>query len=139
MDEEPLAEYSVRQLRPPITKDLTTDVEWVCCSLGFLRSRDEEKTATRILTSLLGASRDGGSLSSDEMARQIGVTRGAVVHHLNKLRSAGLVIRRENRYELRMRSLQMTLEEIEKDIARVLGDVKRIAREIDEAMSIPSR
>jgi len=62
-----------------------------------------------------------------------------MVHHLNRLVNAGLVIHRRNRYELRMKSLTKTVEEVEKDILCVLEDIKEITSEIGNALNFPNR
>lgn len=137
--EAPRTHYVIQYIAPPLKKDLDMDIEWICRCFGFLEPKDKERTCAKIFRMLLESSREGISLSSDEVAGRIGTTRGTVVHHLNRLIRAGLVIRERNRYRLRMRSLGKTIEEVEKDIIRVLNGMKDVAFEIDDELKLPHR
>jgi len=139
LTEEALAEYRILDVRIPSTVDYNQDVEWICRSFGFLEARDKRKTAARIFKLLLEAAREGKGLSSDELAAKIGLTRGTVVHHLNKMIKGGLVIYHEGQYKLRGRSLRSTLGEIERDINRVFENLYKVAVSIDETLGLPNR
>ncbi|MEM2875928.1 MAG: helix-turn-helix domain-containing protein [Candidatus Bathyarchaeia archaeon] len=136
---EPLAEYTILDFRIPPTADLDKDVEWFCKCFGFLESRDKEKTAARIFKTLLEAMKQGKGLSSDELAEKIGLTRGTMVYHLNKLIQSGLAVHREGRYELRGMSLRRTVQEVRRDINRVLENIEQVAQSIDEALGLTYR
>lgn len=120
-------------------EELLEDLEWVCRSLGFPCERDKDKTIIKIFESLIERARNSDGISSDEMASVVGLTRGAVVYHLNKMIRCGLILRRENLYELRMNSLQMTVDEIESDIHRILNNIRKIAKGVDEKLGLPYR
>ena len=122
----------VRRLREPVEKDLDQDIEWVCNSLGFLSPRDQDRTAYRILKALIESAKDGKGLTSEELSGLVEPTIGSVHYHLKKLMLAGLVVKLESAYELRMNSLRKTIDEIERDILRTLGDIKRIAEDVDD-------
>ena len=139
MQEKPIAQYTVKDIRLPVTKDRVSDVEWICQCFGFMEFKDEERTATRVFKALLDAGKTGKGLTSQEIARKVKLTRGAVVHHLNRMIRSGLVIRRGSYYELRVRSLEKTVEEVERDITRVFENLKAVAREIDDSMNMPRR
>jgi len=139
LTEEALAEYRILDVRIPSTVDYNQDVEWICRSFGFLEARDKRKTAARIFKLLLEAAREGKGLSSDELAAKIGLTRGTIVHHLNKMIKGGLVIYHEGQYKLRGRSLRSTLGEIERDINRVFENLYKVAVSIDETLGLPNR
>lgn len=134
-----LSEYRILEVRPPVTGELEQDINWICRCLGFANPRDTENTAIKIFRVLLDNAKVDEPLASDEIADEVGLTRGAVVHHLNRMRRSNLVIRRDNKYELRMHSLQKTLEEVERDILRVLRSLKEVAKEIDSQLGMPYR
>ena len=75
-------------------------------------------------------------MTSDELARRLALTRGTVVHHLNKLLESGIVIEERNRYALRVQNLEVLVDEIRKDIRRTMDDLKEIAKQIDEQLEI---
>lgn len=137
--EEELARYVIIDVRRPATEDLEEDIEWIARCFGFLETRDVERTASRILMAITQATVGDGGLSSDELAEKVGVTRGAIVHHLNKMMRSGLVIFHGGRYKLRGRSLRRTVEEVERDLRRVIENIVEIASSVDEALSLPYR
>ncbi len=139
LERDALAEYLILDVRLPLTPDFDSDVEWICKSFGFLESRDKEKTAAKIFKALLEAAKEGKGLSSDELSEKVGLTRGTMVHHLNKLTQSGLVIRREGQYELRGRSLQRTIREIKRDLDRIFENMEQVAESIDKKLEIAYR
>ncbi len=134
-----LRHFTVRKLREPTDMDLDKDIEWVCNSLGFVTPRDQDKTAFRILKALIKAAKRGKGLTSEELARVVEPTIGSVIYHLKKLMKAGLVVKIDSYYELRMHSFLKTIEEIEKEIEVVLSDVKTIASDIDQNVGLEHR
>ena len=136
LKEETLAEYTILNIRSPPSVDYEKDLEWICRSLGFLGSRDKERTAYSIFRTLLEAASQSKGLSSDELAQRIGLTRGTMVHHLNKLIKSGLLIHHEGQYKLRGRSLVNTIEEVQRDMNRVFENLAGIARTVDQALGL---
>ncbi|MFN3622322.1 MAG: ArsR/SmtB family transcription factor [Nitrososphaerales archaeon] len=130
------SKYMILDLRMPSSADYNEDLEWVCKCFGFLESRDKEKTAAKVFKALLEAMKDRKGLSSDELAKKTGLTRGTMVHHLNNLIQSGLVVHREGWYELRGMSLQRTVQEIKRDISRVFENIEHIAKGIDETLGL---
>ena len=134
-----LAEYVILDVKMPTTTDLDSDVEWFCKCFGFLESRDKERTAAKIFRALLDVAKEGNGLSSDKLAEKVGLTRGTMVHHLNKLTQSGLVVHREGQYELRGRSLQRTVREIKRDIDRIFENMGQVAENIDKNLDLTYR
>lgn len=135
----PLQEYvdkevHLRSIRKKPTREPDELLEWFCNSLGVVGPRDVENICFRIFAELLEAVRKDAALTSDEIADTVGLTRGAVIHHLNRMQTAGLVIKRQGRYEIRTYSLETLVEEIEKDVDRIFGDLRKIAKKLDEKM-----
>jgi predicted transcriptional regulator len=52
---------------------------------------------------------------------------------------AGLVVKLDTAYELRMNSFLKTIDEIEKEIIHTLEDIKKIAKDIDSAVGLEHR
>ena len=134
-----LRQFTVRRLREPVENLLDKDIQWVCNSLGFLSSRDQDRTAYRILRALIQSAEKGKGMTSEELTRLVEPTIGSVHYHLKKLMRAGLVVKLESAYELRMNSLRKTIDEIERDILRTLGDIKRIAEDVDDRVGLEHR
>ncbi len=134
-----LRHFTVKQLKEPTEKDLAGDMEWVCNSLGFMSSRDQDKTALRILKALIESAKKGKGLTSEELSDYVEPTIGSVIYHLKKLMKAGLVVKFNSTYELRMNSFQKTIEEIEKEIRLTLVDIKKIAKDIDKEIGLEHR
>jgi len=139
LQEEALAEYTILDVRMVPMVDIEQDIEWICKSFGFLESRDKEKTASKIFRTILEAAKKGEGLSSDELAEKLGLSRGTMVHHLNKLIKSGLIIHHQGRYKLRAFSLQRTVEEVKRDIARVFENISQVAKSIDENLGLLHR
>lgn len=139
LEEGALAEYRILAIRPLPKVDPEKDLEWLCKSLGFLEPRDKKKTAFKILKLLLEAARENRGLTSDELAAKLSLTRGTMVHHLNKMIRSGLVIYHEGKYKLRGRSLKTTIEEAHRDINRIFENLYKIAESIDRAFNLFSR
>jgi len=131
-----LAEYRIFDIRILPTIDYESDLEWICKSFGFLEPRDKKKTAYRIFKEIVEAARDNRGLTSDELAQNLNLTRGTIIHHLNKMIKSGLVIHQEGRYKLRGRSLTNTVEEIERDIHRVFENIHKVAKTIDDTLGL---
>lgn len=120
----------------PVSHNINDDLNWFGISLGLFNLRDKDKSRFRIFIEFLKAAKKREELTSDEIAARIGLSRGTVIHHVNKLISAGIVINEGNKYFLRVQNLQALVDEIEKDIHRTCMDLKDIAKEIDESIGI---
>ena len=116
--------------RPP-NKNINDELQWLGGSLGLFNLRDRDKSCFRIFIELIKISKAGQSVSSDELATSLALTRGTVVHHLKKLMEAGIVVHRSNHYALRRDSLVDLIEEVQRDFARMAEDLKQVAKDID--------
>ena len=133
------ASYIINDVKLPHRKNLENDLEWIARSLGLIGARDKEKSAMKIFKVLVRSAGDGTNLRSDGISNDVHLSRGTVVSHLNHMMACGLTVRRDNRYELRVRSMERTVDEIEKDICRVLRNIKEIARDADEYLDLRYR
>ena len=134
-----LKHFIIKKLREPTEKELDKDIEWVCSSLGFVTLRDQDKTAYRILKALVKAAKKRKGMTSEELTEVVKPTIGSVIYHLKKLMKAGLVVKINSGYELRMNSFLKTIEEIEEEIGLTLADIKAIAKDIDKKVGLAHR
>jgi len=139
LSEETLAEYKILAIRTLPTIEYEKDLQWICRSLGFLEPRDKKRTAYKIFKALVESARYNKGLSSDNLAERLHLTRGTMVHHLNKMIKSGLVIYHEGQYKLRGRSLESTLREVQRDVNRIFEDIYKVAETIDQTLGLFSR
>lgn len=136
---KPLKQFTIKKLKEPPEKNLDSDIEWVSNSLGFITPRDQDRTAFKILKALISEAKDGKGLTSEELTKLVEPTIGSVIYHLKRLMKAGLVVKLNSNYELRMNSLYSTIEETEKEIEIAIENVKKIASEIDAEVGLEHR
>ncbi|MFT4343828.1 MAG: helix-turn-helix domain-containing protein [Candidatus Woesearchaeota archaeon] len=127
---------TIIQSRKPSKQNLNDKLQWLASSLGLLNLRDKENTCFRIFIELIKNAKTDIELTSDELAYRLNLTRGTIVHHLNKLIEAGLVVERKNRYYLRVNNLKQLIGEVENDVHRTLMDLRNMASEIDEHLGL---
>lgn len=118
----------IRQTRRPLQRDFNEQFGWLCSTLGF--DSEAKNAAYIILRRIMRNANEG--VTTAELVEELHSSRGTVVHHLNKLLRAGLIIRSGRRYVLRERNLEATIEEMKKDIERLFDELERIASQIDE-------
>jgi predicted transcriptional regulator len=125
----------LKKIISPAPGNIDEDIDFLCKSLGYFSQRDKSDTAGKIFRLLVKETCEvENCLTSDEIAEKINLTRGAIVHHLNSFISAGIVIKENNKYRIRSTSLQKSLEEIKEDINRIMGQMIKIAMDIDEKL-----
>lgn len=117
----------------PLVKDVNYKLQWLGNSLGLFSDRDKDKSCFRIFITLL-KSRE--ALSSDQLASKLNLSRGTVMHHINKLMEAGLVIKNKKNYTLREKNLTKLLDTVEEDINNILNNLKDVAENIDEKLGV---
>ncbi len=122
--------------RKPAKPSINEQLQWLGSSLGLFGIRDRDKSCFRIFVELIKNSKANKPVTSDELAYRLNLSRGTVIHHINNLLNAGLVIHEGNKYLLRVENLTSLIEEVEKDIKRTCDDLKDMARKIDEELSI---
>ena len=123
--------------RPPLQKNPETELEWLCSVLGLVGPRDHEKTTLRILREVISNTKQGKPTSLEELSQAFRLSKPSVLHHARKLVERGLIIpamqqRRESLYELRMHSVEETIEEIEQDFLRAFQRIRKVGEEIDK-------
>ena len=124
----------VVNIRKKHHNNVNEDLRWMGNSLGLFGIRDKDSSCFRMFIVLL-KNRDK-TISSDEIAEKLGLTRGTVVHHLNKLMNAGVVVREKGGYILRENSMQGVIRDMQRDMELMFGELKRAAKEIDEKLGM---
>ncbi len=125
---------TIIRMRKPAKDDVNADLLWLADSLGITSARDKDRSCYRIFVELIKAPRRG--MTSDEIAYHLDLTRGTVVHHLNRLMETGVVIPQKNRYYLRVSNLTELMGEIERDLTSSLSEMKRIAEKLDREIGL---
>lgn len=127
---------TVRKVERPFNEDFEHQLAWICSSLGFFEPIDKEKNAAAVFKELVLATENGSALTSTALAERIGMSRGAVINHLNNLLRSGLVEKSGRFYSARSRSMKRTIEEIEEDVERIFMQLKRTAEELDNMIGL---
>lgn len=122
---------TIIKIRNPVKKSINHELQWLGASLGLFNLRDREKSCYRIFVELLKSSKGGDGISSDSLAYKSGLSRGTVIHHINKMMDSGIVINKRKKYLLRADNLPALISKIEEDMKRILDDIKEIAKDID--------
>ncbi|PIN73795.1 hypothetical protein COV21_00005 [Candidatus Woesearchaeota archaeon CG10_big_fil_rev_8_21_14_0_10_45_5] len=117
------------KMRKPVSGDLNSELQWFGSSLGLFGERDKDKSCYRLFVELLKFSDKG--VSSDELAYRLGLSRSAVVHHLNNMMKSGIIVSEKNRYMLRMARLEELVGELKSDMERMMDELKKTAIDID--------
>ncbi len=125
---------TIVRIRKPREHNVNDDLQFLGNSLGLFNMRDKDKSCFRVFIELLKAAKRKHPISSDELAFRLGLTRGTVVHHINKLRNAGIVVHEGKSYFLRVDRLEALIQEIRKDLMRTCDDLEGIAKEIDKEL-----
>ena len=131
-----LQRITIMSIRKPVQKNINQELQWLGSSLGLFNLRDKDKSCFRVFIELIKNAKIGKPLSSDEIAYSLGLSRGTVVHHLNKLLDSGIVVEAERGYTLRVSNLRDLINEVEKDLERTLNELREMAEEIDESLGL---
>lgn len=127
---------TIVNIRKPAEHNVNQELQWFGSSLGLFNLRDRDKSTFRVFIELLKSAKGRQMLTSDELAAKLSLSRGTIIHHINKLIESGLVIHEGNTYTLRVENLKSLIEEVEKDIKRACEDLKEVAKEIDNRLGL---
>ncbi|MBI2657586.1 winged helix-turn-helix transcriptional regulator [Candidatus Woesearchaeota archaeon] len=127
---------TIVNIRKPAEHNVNQELQWFGSSLGLFNLRDRDKSTFRVFIELLKSAKANSHLTSDELAARLALSRGTIIHHINKLMESGIVIHEGNSYTLRVENLKSLIEEVEKDIKRACDDLKEVAKEIDKRLGL---
>jgi len=111
------------------------ELQWFGNSLGLFNLRDKDSSCFRVFITLVRKAKRNETISSDDIAERLRLSRGTVVHHLTKLMDSGIVIRIKGGYILREDDLQKVVRDIKRDVEHVFSELDEVAKEIDERLS----
>ena len=127
---------TIVNIRKPTEGNVNQELQWLGSSLGLFNLRDKDKSCFRVFIELLKSAKQHHTLTSDNLAGRLSLSRGTIIHHINKLMEFGLVLHEGNNYTLRVDTLRALMEELEKDLKRALDDLKEVANEIDKTLRL---
>jgi len=127
---------TIMNVRRPIQKNINDELQWLGSSLGLFNLRDRDKSCFRVFIELIKNAKIGTPLSSDEIAYRLELSRGTVIHHINKLIDSGIVMQAERGYILRVGTLRELIDEVEKDLRRTCDELRDMAEEIDKSLGL---
>ena len=127
---------TIVNIRKPAEHNVNQELQWLGSSLGLFNLRDKDKSCFRVFIELLKSAKAHHTLTSDGLATRLNLSRGTIIHHINKLIESGLVVHEGNTYILRVDNLRTLIEELEKDLKRACDDLKEVANEIDERLGL---
>lgn len=112
-------------------------LQWLGGSLGLFNPRDKDKSCYRVFLALLkDLKANSAGLTSDELALMTKLSRGTVVHHLNKLMESGIVITERGRYALRVDTLEELVAEVRASVNKTFDGMKDVATYIDQQLGL---
>src|SRR3989339_229061 len=120
----------------PEKDNLNQELQFLGESLGLFSERDKDKSCFRIFIVLIKALKTHSKLTSDDIAAQTHLTRGTVIHHLNRLMEAGIVVNQKSFYMLTVDNMQELVELIKQNLVKTTDSLKDIAKNIDKKLDL---
>lgn len=127
---------TIIRTRKPSEGDLNEKLQWFGGTLGLFGSRDKDKSCFRIFIVLLRNMKDEGAISSDDIADRTGLSRGTVVHHLNKLMKSGIVTSEKSGYQVKVDRLEELVDVLKSEVERSFKNLKDVAEELDNNLGL---
>ena len=126
----------IRRVEQPFSSQMDEEFNWLLQCLGFFEPIDKGKTAASVFKELVKSTEQGQLLTSTELAERVGMSRGAVINHLNNLLRAGLILKIGSRYRARSKSMFRTIKELQDEIDLVFKKMEETAKELDKEMGL---
>ncbi|MFA5141420.1 MAG: helix-turn-helix domain-containing protein [Candidatus Woesearchaeota archaeon] len=123
-------------MHKPRVSDVNKELQWFGSSLGLFGLRDKDSSCFRVFIELLKARKMRSPLSSDEIAERTSLSRGTVIHHINRLMDSGIIIVIRNKYMLRSDNLKELISELKRDTESAWNNLQNIADEIDSKLGL---
>ena len=125
---------TIIQVRRPTSADLNQELQWLGNSLGLFGLRDKDSSCFRIFITLIRRSHRTDPISSDEIATSTDLSRATVIHHLEKLVSAGIVIKEKEGYLLRENNMERVIKNMQRDMNNLFTELEEVAKQIDQKL-----
>ena len=129
----PIDKITLINVDPPVSADINAELQWLGATLGLFGQRDKDSSCFRVFITLVRSAGDQ-RLSSDDIADRTKLSRGTVVHHLNRLRDAGLVIPGKQGYALSAESIHDSLHRLEEELQHMMRLMQAVAKDIDNKL-----
>jgi len=120
----------------PEKDNLNQELQYLGESLGLFSERDKDKSCFRIFITLVKALKTDTHLTSDEIAEQTNLSRGTVIHHLNRLMESGIVVSQKNYYMLAVDNIEELVDLARNNIMKTFDNLKITARNIDKKLGL---
>ncbi|PIN73251.1 hypothetical protein COV20_03400 [Candidatus Woesearchaeota archaeon CG10_big_fil_rev_8_21_14_0_10_45_16] len=122
------------KVRKAANPNVNEELQWLGNSLGLFNLRDKDSSCFRVFITFVRNAKTNTALSSDEIAEKLRLSRATVIHHLDKLMDAGIVVKDRQRYILRENSLQTLVKDLQQDMEAFFSELREVAKEIDEQL-----
>jgi predicted transcriptional regulator len=127
---------TIIRIKKPDQENINEELQYLGESLGLFSERDKDKSCFRVFIILLNSLRKGQKVTSDEIADKASLTRGTVIHHLNRLMESGIVISQKNYYMLAVDNMEELVDLVKKNLVKTFDNLKPIARSIDRRLEL---
>lgn len=132
-----VTEITINKYDAPNEATVNDLLQWYGASIGLFSPRDKNSSCFRVFITLFHDLKDGSKgLRSEEIADATDLSRGTVVHHLNKLEGKGLVAVADNEYFLKVDSLTTMTRLIRDEVNDALDDIESVADRVDDHLDL---
>jgi len=123
--------------RDPDALDLNRELQLIAGSIGLFNQRDKDRSKYRIFIALLRAlSAPEQTLTTDDLALGLALSRATVIHHLGALIDAGIVVQYRGAYRLSVDSLSELVDKIQEDLDKTMAELRAVAKKADVGLRL---
>jgi len=126
--------FTIIRIRKIPSQDVNQELQWLGNALGLFNLRDKESSCFRVFITLVKRAKNNEPISSDGIAEKLDLSRSTVLHHLNRLVDAGIVVREKGGFALREANLSQVVKNIHQDVETTFSELQKIADEIDKKL-----
>ncbi len=127
---------TIIRITKPETEHINQELQFLGESLGLFNDRDKDKSCFRIFIVLVKALKTNQELTSDDIAQRTSLTRGTVIHHLNRLMESGIVVNQKGFYMLSVDNMEELVELVKNNLIKTCDGLKSIAKNIDKKLEL---
>ncbi len=122
----------IRKSPRPYSDDSDEIFRWFCRSFGIFENIDKDKVASSVFRTVYISNKQGDKLSSTDLAKKVGMSRGSVINHLNNLMERGLVVKNGRFYFVRRQSFYDLVRDLEDEVDSIFSRMHELAKHLDE-------
>jgi predicted transcriptional regulator len=127
---------TIIKTKRPDNENVNEELQYLGYSLGLFSERDKDKSCFRIFIVLLKSLKTHGKVTSDDIAARTNLSRATVIHHLNRLMQAGIVVSEKNYYMLAVDNLKELVELARGNINKTFDNLKMVAKNLDQKLEL---